>query len=78
MIAEALAGTEPDRVVVSGPIGGGYDLDATIGHAAAASGALACAAAIDWIRGGVAQRVLVVTVSADAGAVALVWERPPR
>jgi hypothetical protein len=50
------------------------DVDRTLGHAAAAAGVLGTVAAIEWIAAGRYARVLVLSSSADAGCIALVWE----
>ncbi|MCB9684864.1 MAG: hypothetical protein H6735_07500 [Alphaproteobacteria bacterium] len=56
VVAEALGGTTPDRVIDAAVV-------SKLGHAPAASGALACAAAVEWIRAGRAATVLVVAGS---------------
>lgn len=76
----ALRGMRADRIVVSARAGvvdvDHFGLDATLGHAPAASGVLASAAAIDWIRTSHAQVVLVIVVSDEGGSTALVWAAP--
>ena len=53
-----------------------FDVDDQLGHAPASNGPLACGIAVEWIRQAEAQTVLVLSVSRDAGSMALVWATP--
>lgn len=79
LIERATAGRSVDRRVYSTDPGsvpeGVFHVDRTLGHAPAASGVLASALAVHWIRSGDAGSVLVVSNAVDSGCTVLLWSR---
>ncbi|MBW2253300.1 MAG: beta-ketoacyl-[acyl-carrier-protein] synthase family protein [Deltaproteobacteria bacterium] len=87
VVRRACRGAVPDRIVVvtdraHADVGSPWPdrpvwrPDLTLGHAPAAGGTLASVAAVEWIRAGVCERVLVVSVARDSGTSALLWAAP--